>query len=115
NPSGVLVYLTYLGGSGDDVASAIAVDAAGNAYVTGYTNSRNFPVSVNAVQATYAGAGGNDLVKFGDAFVTKLSPNGDQMLYSTYFGGQLDELALGIAIDATGAAYITGVTQSFNL
>jgi uncharacterized protein (TIGR03437 family) len=115
NPSGVMVYLTYLGGSGDDVASAIAVDAAGNTYVTGYTNSRNFPVSVNALQATYAGAGGNDLVKFGDAFVTKLSPNGDQMLYSTYFGGQLDELALGIAIDATGAVYITGVTQSFNL
>ena len=115
NPSGVLVYLTYLGGSGDDVASAIAVDAAGNAYVTGYTNSRNFPVSANAVQPGYAGAGGNDLVKFGDAFVTKLGPNGDQILYSTYFGGQLDELAMGIAIDATGAAYITGTTLSFNL
>jgi uncharacterized protein (TIGR03437 family) len=115
NPSGVLVYLTYLGGSGDDVASAIAVDAAGNAYVTGYTNSRDFPVTANAAQAVYAGAGGNDLVKLGDAFVTKLSPNGDKMLYSTFFGGQLDELGLGIAIDATGAAYITGVTQSFNL
>jgi uncharacterized protein (TIGR03437 family) len=115
NPSGVLVYLTYLGGSGDDVASAIAVDAAGNAYVTGYTNSRNFPVSANAAQPGYAGAGGNDLGKFGDAFVAKLSPNGDQILYATYFGGQMDEVGLGIAIDASGAAYITGTTVSFNL
>jgi len=115
NPAGVLQYLTYLGGSGDDVASAIAVDGAGNAYVTGYTNSRDFPVSANPAQPIYAGAGGNTLVRFGDAFVTKLGPNGDRMIYSTFYGGSADEMALGIAIDSTGAAFITGVTQSFNL
>jgi uncharacterized protein (TIGR03437 family) len=115
SPAGALVYLTYLGGSGDDVASGIAVDPAGNAYVTGYTNSRNFPVTASAPQTVYGGAGGNTLVPLGDAFVAKLSPAGDKILYATYFGGSGDEIATGIAIDATGAAYITGATQSFNL
>ncbi len=114
SPSGALLYLTYLGGSADDVASAIAVDAAGNAYVTGYTNSSKFPISSSAPQRTYRGAGGNMIVTFGDAFVTKIGPNGDQILYSTYLGGTQDDMGLGIALDSAGEAYITGTTLSRN-
>ena len=114
SPSGTLLYLTYLGGSGDDVASAIAVDAAGNAYVTGYTNSGNFPVSNGAAQGNNRGGGGNTIVTFGDAFVTKIGPNGDKILYSTYLGGSRDELGLGIAVNSAGEAYVTGTTLSAN-
>ena len=113
--AGALVYLTYLGGSADDVASSIAVDAAGDAYVTGYTNSRDFPVTSSAPQTQYAGGGGNVVVPLGDAFVVKLNPDGSKILYATYFGGAADEIGTGIALDSTGAAYITGATQSFNL
>ena len=74
----VLVYSTYLGGSGFDEGIGIAVDDRGNAYVTGFTNSTDFP-TVNAVQPA---SGGGD-----DAFVAKLNPNGSQLLYSTYLGG----------------------------
>ena len=114
SPSGTLLYLTYLGGSGDDVASAIAVDAAGNAYITGYTNSGNFPVSNGAAQGSNRGGGGNTIVTFGDAFVTKIGPNGDKILYSTYLGGSRDELGLGIAVNSAGEAYVTGTTLSAN-
>jgi uncharacterized protein (TIGR03437 family) len=114
SPAGALLYLTYLGGSADDVASAIAVDAAGNAYVTGYTNSSNFPLSDSAPQRTYRGAGGNTVVTFGDAFVTKIGPNGDKILYSTYLGGSRDDMGLGITLNAAGEAYVTGTTLSLN-
>jgi hypothetical protein len=100
-----LVYSTYLGGSGGDVGLAIAVDSAGNAYVTGVTSSTTFPTA-NARQATTGG--------FSDAFVTKLNAAGSALVYSTYLGGSGNESGFGIAVDSAGNAYITGPTQSFN-
>jgi uncharacterized protein (TIGR03437 family) len=115
SPAGALSYLTYLGGNRDDAASGIAVDSAGNAYVTGFTNSTNFPVSPNAAQSTFHGYAGNLLFNLGDAFITKIGPNGNQILYSTYLGGSENEAATGIAIDSAGDAYITGTTLSVDL
>ena len=102
-----LVYSTYLGGNGTygDGAYGIAVDTAGNAYVTGYTSSTNFPTA-NASQADLAGAD--------DAFVAKLNPTGKALLYSTYLGGTGNDYARAIALDAAGNAYVTGGTASTN-
>ena len=101
-----LVYSTYLGGSGLDSGQSIAVDGQGNAYVTGYTYSTNFPV-VNALQPAFAG--GNS-----DAFVAKINPAGSALVYSTYLGGRNDDIGSGIAVDRTGNAYVTGQTISSN-
>jgi hypothetical protein len=101
-----LVYTTYLGGSGGDNSSGIVVDAAGNAYVAGFTNSANFPTA-NAIQATYGG-GGND------GFVTKLNASGSALVYSTYLGGDNSDQGEGIAVDSTGNAYVAGLTTSAN-
>ena len=101
-----LAYSTYLGGSGDDYATAIAVDSTGAAYVAGWTLSSNFPTS-NPYQAKLAG---NE-----DAFVTKLNANGGgavTLAYSTYLGGSGDDEAFAIAVDAAGAAYVAGETGS---
>jgi beta-propeller repeat-containing protein/centrosomal CEP192-like protein len=100
-----LVYATYLGGSGFDKGTGIAVDASGNAYVTGYTTSVNFP-TMKAFQTTY---GGNT-----DAFVTKLDPAGSALVYSSYFGGSEADFGQGIALDSSGNAFLTGSTQSTN-
>jgi len=110
NASGSLIYSTYLGGSGNDSAAAIAVDSSGDAFVTGGTTSTNFP-TVNPVQAVN---GGNQ-----DAFIAKLSPSGNALLYGTYLGGSGGavgsfEAGTGIAVDATGAAYVAGATNSIN-
>jgi uncharacterized protein (TIGR03437 family) len=113
SPAGALLYLTYLGGSGDDGATALAVDAAGNAYVTGATTSTDFPTA-NAYQAHFGGLGGSGYSRFGDAFVTKLSPSGNRLLYSTYLGGSLDDIGFAIAVDSAGNAYVAGGTVSPN-
>lgn len=102
-----LIYSTYLGGFGRDVANGIAVDSAGVAYITGETRSDNFPVTANAFQRAINGVS--------DAFVTKLSADGATLLYSTYFGGESTEDARAIAVDSTGAAWITGRTNSAQL
>jgi hypothetical protein len=106
NPAGTaIVYSTFLGGSGYDSPWAIAVDAMGNAYVTGYTNSTNFPgVSGSSIQP--ANGGGYD------AFVTKINSGGTSIVYSTFLGGSGDEEGRGIAVDGAGNAYITGGTDS---
>ena len=96
----VLVYSTYLGGSGLEQVGGIAMDAAGSAYVTGYTNSTNFPTQ-SPYQATYQG--GTE-----DVFVTKLNPAGNALVYSTYLGGSGEDEGYGIAVDAAGSAYVTG-------
>ncbi len=97
------VYSTFLGGSAQDGASAIAVDAGGNAYVTGSTQSSDFPVK-GAIQETSGGGT--------DAFVTKLNPTGSALIYSTYLGGAGFDLGAGIAVDGAGNAYVTGQTNS---
>jgi hypothetical protein len=107
NPSGsALVYSTYLGGSGGDSGSGIAVDSAGNVYVTGGTGSTDFPVTPGAFQTTY---GGN-----GDAFVSKISATGSALVYSTYLGGSgiYGDSGSSIAVDSSGNAYVIGVTSS---
>lgn len=105
NASGTtLVYSTYLGGAGADQGAAIAVDAAGSAYVTGTTASENFPTTSGAFQTKY---GGN-----GDAFVAKLSADGSKLEYSTYLGGSDADFGHGIAIDESGDAYVAGQTSS---
>ena len=111
-----LIYSTYLGGNGNDRASGIAVDSAGNAYVAGRTCSTNFPI-VNPLQAAFAGPSEYcDEISwsspYGDAFVTKLNASGTAAIYSTYLGGRGGDGIQGIAIDATGNAYVTGQTCS---
>jgi cysteine-rich repeat protein len=103
NPDGSLAYSTYLGGTSADVGFGIAVDASGSAYVTGETSSSDFP-TLNPFQAAMAGVN--------DAFVVKLSPSGDALVYSTYLGGSLQDTARGIAVDASGSAYVTGTVVS---
>ena len=101
-----LVYSTYLGGSGGDFGGPIAVDATGNAYVTGSTNSSNFPTTIGAFQPTLAGSS--------DAFVTKMNPTGSGLIYSTYLGGGGFDGGGGIAVDAAGNAHVNGSTESTN-
>ena len=101
----MLSYSTLLGGSGADAANAIAVDSTGAVYIAGFTESFDLP-TVNPEQS--ANGGGND------AFVAKLSASGSALIYCTYLGGLGDDRAFGIAIDSTGAAYVTGSTQSSN-
>ncbi len=107
NPQGSgLVYSTYLGGAADvDRGWGIKVDAAGNAYVVGDTKSSDFPTA-NAIQPTYGGG-------LGDAFVSKLSPTGASLVYSTFLGGNLTDEGRGIALDSSASAYVTGMTSSF--
>jgi hypothetical protein len=100
-----IVYSTYLGGNGSDFANEIAIDSAGEAFVTGTTSSTNFPTA-SPFQGT--SAGGND------AFVTKLNATGSALLYSTYVGGSAYDRAESIAVDGAGEAFVTGFTLSKN-
>ncbi|MBA3441432.1 MAG: SBBP repeat-containing protein [Pyrinomonadaceae bacterium] len=101
----VFTYSTYLGGSSFEFDPRIAVDTAGNAYVTGSTQSTDFP-TVNPLQPTIS--------RFSDAFIAKLNADGSALLYSTYLGGSGNEFGDGIAVDAAGNAYVTGSTNSTN-
>ena len=100
-----MVYSTYLGGGSDDVGNGIAVDAQGNAYVTGYTGSNNYPTQ-NPIQAGNAG--------LSDVIVTKLNSLGSSIVYSTYLGGGSDDGGNGIAVESQGNVYVTGYTWSKN-
>ena len=105
-----LVYSTYLGGSGPngDNGTAVAVDASGNAYVTGSSDSADFPTTPGAFQPTRP----NSNQYFSHAFVTKFSADGSALAYSTYSGSSGVDAGLGIAVDGSGSAYVTGWTQS---
>ena len=107
NPLGsMLVYSTFLGaGPDNDAANDIAVDGAGNAYVTGFTNSLNFPTTVGAFDVSYSG----DPI---DAFVTKVNMTGSALVYSTYLGASDLDDGFAIAVDTAGNAYVTGRTAS---
>ncbi len=104
-PTGALAWATYLGGSGNDDAHAIAVDSTGSVWVAGETLSPNFPVTPNAFQPTFHGVAS-------DGFAAKLDPTGGKLLYSTYLGGTAVDAAFAIAIDSVDSAYVTGGTQS---
>lgn len=104
SPNGTPVYATFLGGSGNDIGKAIAVDASGAVYIAGQTFSSNFPTTAGAFKATYGGSG--------DAFVAKLNPGGTALQYSTYLGGSGIDNAEGIAVDVIGNAYVTGQSYS---
>jgi centrosomal CEP192-like protein/beta-propeller repeat-containing protein/ASPM-SPD-2-Hydin domain-containing protein len=111
NPAGSgLVYSTFLGGTSPTAVTesdGIAVDSSGSAYVFGSTGSTSFPVTPGAFESTFQGG---DY----DTFVAKFNPSGSALVYSTYLGGQDDDLANGIAVDTVGSAYVTGRTQSPN-
>ena len=102
-----LVYSTYLGGTEDEAGQGIAADGDGNAYLTGFTSSLDFPIA-NALQPVFHGQAFYDE----DAFVAKISANGSALMYSTYLGGTRGDIGTGIAVDTTGAAYVTGFTGS---
>jgi hypothetical protein len=104
NSAGGLLFSTYMGGSGVDFGNAIALDASGAIYVAGYTYSTDFPVTTGAVQTANAGSI--------DAFLFKLSPTGDTLLYATYLGGSGNDTASGVAVDASGNVYLGGWTLS---
>jgi hypothetical protein len=101
---GALLYSTFLGGSSGDGGYAISVDGSGNAYITGYAGSTDFPTTSGAYDTT----GG------GDAFITKLDSSGSALIYSTYLGGSSSEVGRGIAVDGSGNAYVTGTTTSID-
>jgi hypothetical protein len=121
SPTGTLVYSTYLGGAGWDVAFAIALGPNGDAYVTGFTRSIDFPVSADAFQPQMAKGGacagrypGDPNDPSGlclDAFVTRVNADGTALVYSTYLGGQGDDGGHAITVDQIGNAYVTGGTE----
>jgi uncharacterized repeat protein (TIGR01451 family) len=109
-----VVYSTYLGGTGGDVANGLAIDGAGDAYVTGTTRSTDFP-TVNPLQAT--GHWNTFFCCASTSFVAKLNGTGSGLIYSTYLGsaqggGDVGDVAKGIAVDGSGNAYVTGYTDS---
>ena len=112
NAATSLIYLSYIGGSADDVGLSLAVDDGGNAYLTGYTDSTDFPTR-DPIYSHISGIPYTGLNLYPiDAFVTKLGPAGTNLLYSTYLGGASVDEGVGIAVDKTGAAYVTGYTES---
>lgn len=100
-----ITYSTYLGGGGTGAVTGIARDDQGNLYATGWTDALNFPIA-GAAQASSGGGV--------DAFVVKLNPAGNQLMYATYIGGNSDDRAAGIAVDSSGQAHIVGATGSNN-
>jgi MYXO-CTERM domain-containing protein len=105
-PSGsMLAYSTFLGGAAADSAYGVAVDSGGEAFVAGTTRSSDFPTA-SPSQAAFGGVA--------DAFVAELDASGHALVYSTYLGGSADDEGRGVAIDATGAAYVTGFTSSLD-
>ena len=102
--SGALVYSTYFGGTHHDEANGIAVDGAGNAYITGMTTSEDFPITPGAFQATRGSS-------ISDAFIVKLGSTGSTLGYSTLFGGAGPDVGVGIAVDPGGRAFVAGRTR----
>ncbi|PSK95560.1 hypothetical protein CLV30_12929 [Haloactinopolyspora alba] len=104
-----LVWSTYLGGSDSDcfVGCALEMDATGAVYVAGTTESSDFPTTPGAFDTTFNGPSGLG----GDAFVTKLAPDGGSLVYSTFIGGAAGDSVFGLEVDSDGAAYVTGTTH----
>ena len=107
NPAGsALVFATFLGGSSSDGASSLTLDGAGNIWVTGATNSTDFPIVAGAVDSTQNG--------MADVFVSELNNAGSTLIYSTFLGGTQTEVGSDVAVDASGGVYVTGHTFSLN-
>ncbi len=104
--STALLFSTYLGGSSNDESLAMTLDSGGNIYLTGTTESPNYPVTTNAYQSSLLGTA--------NAFITKLAPDASAVLLSTFFGGSQTDQASALALDSAGNIYITGYTQSSN-
>src|SRR5579859_7897943 len=114
NQGSNLIYLTYLGGSVDDVALSLAVDNTGNAFVGGYTDSPDFPTN-NAIQAKISGVPDKYVHLYPiDGFVSELNASGSGLVYSTYLGGAQADGVYGITVDPADNAYVTGFTCSTN-
>ena len=118
-----LVYSTLIGGDSDDLPMEIRVDSSGNAYLTGSTVSANYPTTTGALQTAYAGPSSDNCPSFldqvdygdlycGDAFVTKLSPAGDSLVFSTYLGTSSDDGGLNLALDSSRNVWVVGGTHS---
>ena len=106
---GAVVYATYLGGKSNDIPAGIGVDRLGNVWLAGYTDSIDFPMTAKSYQGTNRGG------YYGfDGFIAKLDATGANLLYSSYLGGNNDELIMGLAVDAQGAVYVDGLSASSN-
>jgi len=114
----VLAYSTFLGGSDEDLAYAVAIDKQGNAYITGSTCSANFPTTTGSYDPVQPPHGSGTYCNDGvsqtgsDVYVTKLNPSGSALVYSTYLGGSYQDYGRGIAVDSAGDAYVAGGTVS---
>ena len=112
NTGSKLLYLTYLGGSADDGAYDLAINSSGNAYVTGFTVSPDFPTR-NALFNQISGTPDSTFHIYPvEAFVAELNTNGSDLVYSTYLGGTASDVGSGIAVDPAGYTYVTGKTFS---
>jgi photosystem II stability/assembly factor-like uncharacterized protein len=111
-PAGALAFMTYHGGTAQDYATGVAVDSAGRAHVTGYTASTNFPVTPGAFRTTISPS--SPFPSASDAFITRFGAAGNSLEYSTYLGGSGNDHGTAVALDSTGAAYVTGRTGSPN-
>ena len=117
NPSGTLAFSSYVGGSLDDLGIIIALDSSANVYLTGCTNSTDFPASAGSYQTSYQGDNQNNCnsgaeLGGGDAFITKLNPATSALVYSTYLGGSGADYGNRVTVDSAGNAYVTGHTSS---
>jgi len=109
NPGGGVDYATYLGGTGDDRFTSLAINSSGQATITGTTMSSDFPL-MNAFQGTFGGGGFGE----GDIYITRLNSNGDGLIYSTYFGGGSADFSTDIVLRSEGDAYVSGGTTSLD-
>ncbi len=98
------IFSTYIGGTSEDIANAIAVDPQGNSYITGQTNSGNYPQVNNTFQHSQHGGF--------DAFITEISSDATHFVWSTFAGGSSDDFGYGIAVDAVGNTFVVGTTTS---
>jgi len=111
-PTGALNFATYHGGAGQDYATAVAVDSTGRAHMTGFTASSDFPVTPGAFRTTVSPS--SPFPNSSDAFITRFNAAGNSLDYSTYLGGSGSDHGTAIALDASGAAYVAGRTDSAN-
>ncbi len=115
-PAGTnLIYMTYLGGAVHDGVLALALDAGGNAYLTGFTGSSDYP-TVGPLKTNINGAPYKNMKEYPiDGFITKLNSNGTALVYSAFLGGSGVDEGIGVSVDAAGRAYVAGFTESTNL